>query len=508
MPSSLCSTGFPTPTPDQEVEGTKKFFRELNRLGLTGVVDPGGNNMTPESYQALFKVWRQGQLTVRVAYSLCGITPGKEFEELKDLTQLLPMGFGDGMLRFNGIGERITWAMNNNNQPTEAEREKYYEIVRWAAERGMSVTMHWPRNDSVGSAAGYFRAREQGRAHRQSAMVHRAFERRVGGEFAAHEGAGCRLDRRSPDAARAARGDGQGDSAWWWARAPMLIAWPPTIRSPRSNDFWGGQRSALPGPKSRHRAEALRLYTMGSAWFSHDEDERGSLEPGKLADLAVLSKDYMTVPVEQVGGIESLLTMVGGKIVYAAGPYAQFEDKHYAPGSSQFSSVLLVAAVLRPARASAERAGATGQTLRPADFDRRLPLRLRRARSCHESAGAWEKRRDGESADPVVPYHHLPESLHHRHRPLSRPSRHCRQLVLGSGSGTPNSNPAIQRPPPEGSWWGGTPLWVLAEQQGMRAASFFWPGSDAEIQHTRPRITTNTTGKFRTSGGSSRWWNG
>jgi predicted amidohydrolase YtcJ len=122
----------------------------LNRLGLTGVVDPGGNNMTAESYQALFKVWRQGQLTVRVAYSLCGITPGKEFEELKDLTQLLPMGFGDGMLRFNGIGERITWGMNNNNTPTEAEREKYYEIVRWAAEQGMSVTMHWPRNDSVG----------------------------------------------------------------------------------------------------------------------------------------------------------------------------------------------------------------------------------------------------------------------------------------------------------------------------------------------------------------------
>jgi predicted AlkP superfamily pyrophosphatase or phosphodiesterase len=37
-----------------------------------------------------------------------------------------------------------------------------------------------------------------------------------------------------------------------------------------------------------------------------------------------------------------------------------------------------------------------------------------------------------------------------------------------------------------GSWWGGTPLWDLAEQQGMRAASFFWPGSDADIQHTRP----------------------
>jgi len=70
----------------------------------------------------------------------------------------------------------------------------------------------------------------------------------------------------------------------------------------------------------------LRFYTIGSAWFSFDEKRRGSLEVGKLADLAVLSKDYMTVPVEQIGGIESLLTMVGGRIVYAVGPYTQFEE--------------------------------------------------------------------------------------------------------------------------------------------------------------------------------------
>lgn len=48
----------------------------------------------------------------------------------------------------------------------------------------------------------------------------------------------------------------------------------------------------------------------------------------------------------------------------------------------------------------------------------------------------------------------------------------------------------------EGSWWGGTPLWVLAEQQGMRAASFFWPGSDADIQHTRPTYFYKYDGKI------------
>jgi predicted amidohydrolase YtcJ len=75
------------------------------------------------------------------------------------------------------------------------------------------------------------------------------------------------------------------------------------------------------------RIEALRLYTEGSAWFAFDDDSRGSLAVGKLADLAVLSEDYLTVPTEQIGGIVSLLTMVGGRIVYADGPFAAYESK-------------------------------------------------------------------------------------------------------------------------------------------------------------------------------------
>ena len=66
------------------------------------------------------------------------------------------------------------------------------------------------------------------------------------------------------------------------------------------------------------RAEALRRYTVGSAWFSGEEDRKGSLAVGKLADLAVLSADYFSVPEEEIKGIESVLTIVGGKVVYGA----------------------------------------------------------------------------------------------------------------------------------------------------------------------------------------------
>ena len=71
------------------------------------------------------------------------------------------------------------------------------------------------------------------------------------------------------------------------------------------------------------RAEALRLYTMGSAWLTSEEGRKGSIEVGKFADLAVLNADYLTVPEEQIRSLESLLTIVGGRIVYAAGPFAR-----------------------------------------------------------------------------------------------------------------------------------------------------------------------------------------
>jgi predicted amidohydrolase YtcJ len=71
------------------------------------------------------------------------------------------------------------------------------------------------------------------------------------------------------------------------------------------------------------RHEALRLYTEGAAWFSFDDHHIGSFVEGKYADLAVLSHDYLTVPDQMIRKIESVLTMVGGKIVHTAGNFAR-----------------------------------------------------------------------------------------------------------------------------------------------------------------------------------------
>ena len=66
------------------------------------------------------------------------------------------------------------------------------------------------------------------------------------------------------------------------------------------------------------REEALRLYTIGSAYFSFEEDSRGSIELGKLADLVILDKDILTCPEEEIINIRPLKTMVGGNFVFEA----------------------------------------------------------------------------------------------------------------------------------------------------------------------------------------------
>ena len=336
----------PRPRFAEQVDGTNAFFRELNRLAMTGVGDPGANNLTSVDYQALFKVWRDKSMTVRVTYTLNGQTPGKEFEELRNLTALLPMGFGDDMLRFNGIGERITVAMNNNNAPSEADKAAYYQIVKWAAERGMSLTMHWGNDASVDHLLSIFeRVNSEipiaplrwSIAHLNDASVESLRRMKAlgvgwtmqdamyfGGEQFMKQ-AGADAARRTPPVETARKMGvvvGAGTDAHRVASYNPFTALQWLLDGKTVGGVVMRGRDEIPS-----RLDALRFYTLGSAWFSFDEDTRGSLEAGKLADLAVLSEDYLTIPTERVGALESVLTMLGGNVVYAASPFQVLETK-------------------------------------------------------------------------------------------------------------------------------------------------------------------------------------
>jgi hypothetical protein len=96
----------------------------------------------------------------------------------------------------------------------------------------------------------------------------------------------------------------------------------------------------LAPPNNRlSREEALRLYTVGSAWFSGEEEVKGRIAPGQFADFAILSADYMTVPEEQIRRIESILTVTGGDVVYSAGPFTGFAPEQLPPVSPTWSPV-------------------------------------------------------------------------------------------------------------------------------------------------------------------------
>ena len=139
----------PKPQMEDALDGTRHFLRELSRFGLTGVIDPGGHNLAPEDYAGLFRLWRENALPLRVVYSIFAPRPGKELEDFQTYTRFLPMGTGDDLLRFNGIGECITWGMYNNETPDDADKQEFYRVARWAAEQGMTLTVHWNNDRSV-----------------------------------------------------------------------------------------------------------------------------------------------------------------------------------------------------------------------------------------------------------------------------------------------------------------------------------------------------------------------
>ena len=325
----------PRPSFEDNVAGTQQFFTELNRLGVTGVVDPGGFSIYPSHYAALQKLWRDKSLSVRVAFSLFAQNVGAEFEEYKNLTQFLPMGYGDDMLRFNGIGERITAGMYNNNAPDAAAKDKFLEIIRWAAKQGLSVTIHWPEDKSVHHLLDLYEEVNKETpiaplrwsiAHLDNVSSETIVRMKALGigwtmQDALYLG-GDRIVAQAGDAARrmppivtalrAGLHVGAGTDAHRVASYNPFVA----LQWMLDGKTVGGLSTRGPD-ETPSREEALRLYTVGSAWFCFDEMRRGTLENGKLADFVILNQDFMSVPVEQIGATASLLTVVGGKVVYA-----------------------------------------------------------------------------------------------------------------------------------------------------------------------------------------------
>jgi len=330
----------PKPTLAEQVDGSKKFFREMNSLGITGIVDGGGVSMYPASYQAVFKLWHDKQLTLRVAYHLCAPKPGSELADLQNLTQLLPPGFGDDMLHFNGPGEILIWADWTDGDITPDGKARLAELLRWAASKGYTIQLHWNPDRTVHDLLDVVEdiAKDYPVRDLRWAVLHlyNASEdnlkrmKALGLIWGVQDGpyfGGERLQRE--EGAEKAKGLPPIATA---LRLGLTVAGGTDAHRVSSyNPFvalqWYLDGTTIGGVKTRGDAEApsrrqaLEMYTRNSAFMANDDDKRGTLVPGKFADLAVLSADYLTAPVSEIGKMRSLLTMVGGRAVWASGPF-------------------------------------------------------------------------------------------------------------------------------------------------------------------------------------------
>jgi hypothetical protein len=334
----------PRPTAEQQVESSRKFFREMNSLGITGIVDGGGVSMYPANYQAVFKLWHDRQLTVRVAYHLCAPKPGSEIGDLQTLTAMLPQNFGDDMLHFNGPGEILIWADWTDGDITSDGKEKLGEMLRWAASKGYSIQIHWNPDRTVHelldvvanvnkdysvrnlrwSVLHLYNASEENLKRMQAlGLIWGVQDGLYFGGERLQKDVGVEAAKDMPRIATALK---MGIMVTGGTDAHRVSSYNPFVSLQ-----WYLDGTTIGGVKTRADAEAptrrqaLEMYTRNTAYAANDDDKRGRLEPGKFADLAVLSADYLTAPVKEIGKIKSLLTMMDGNVVYAAAPFASNE---------------------------------------------------------------------------------------------------------------------------------------------------------------------------------------
>jgi predicted amidohydrolase YtcJ len=344
----------PRPTLEQIRQSLRNCFRELNRLGLTSVGDLQTGGVTFAHRRLLGDMANRGELSLRLDYYVAPNDPGDELEQLRlaaEEVKQLPSndmfrfaGFAETLIRGTGDGDVLS---NPKGFTVDAEaKEKLRKLLRFFAEAGYNFHLHTTQDNTARQILTVIEAvnGETPFARQRIAFAHLedatpetiARIKKLGGGVSVQDRMvltgehnvelwGQSKARNAPPLRTLVDSEvplGAGTDAFrsgnyspmlclWWLITGKTVA-GASLRDPKQNVT---------------RVEALRMYTMGSAWFTFAEKRKGSIEVGKLADLAVLNADYLTVAEDQIRSIESVLTMVGGRVVYAVGPFASLPRK-------------------------------------------------------------------------------------------------------------------------------------------------------------------------------------
>jgi len=340
---------------EQQVNSTEHYYRELNRLGVTSAIDAGGGGQAyADDYAVSLELAKNGKLTVRTSYYLFAQKPGKELEDYQRWLTMTKPDRNDHLFYANGYnteggGENLVWSaadFENFLEPRpdmphemEGELEAVLRLLvknRWpfrihatygeSIERDLAVIekvnkelpfngLRWffDHAETI-SDAQLLRVKKLGggiAVQNRMYFQGEAYWKRYGEQTRQMPPIRKMLDMKIPV--------GLGTDG---TRVSSYGPWPSVYWAVSGKTAGGLQIWQQKDVLSRY--EALKLMTQGSAWMSGEEKLKGTIAKGQYADLVILPQDYFSMPVEQIRNLESALTIVNGKVVYAGSDFGQY----------------------------------------------------------------------------------------------------------------------------------------------------------------------------------------
>ena len=351
---------------DYQVNSTRHFMRELNRLGVTGAIDAGGGFQNyPEDYAVIQKLADEGHMTIRLAYNLFTQKPKGEKEDFLNWAKTSKYKQGDDYFRHNGAGEMLVFSaadFEDFRQPRpdmgpEMEGE-LDQVVRILAENRWPWRMHATYDETISRALDVFERVDQDIPleglhwffdHCET-ISERSIERiaNLGGGIAvqhrmAYQGEYF-VERYGAGAAQAtppvAKMLSMGAKVSAGTDATRVASYNPWVSLSWlvTGKTVGGLR-IYPRQNCLDRETALRMWTENVTWFSNEEGKKGRVMVGQLADLIVPDRDYFACSEDEIADTSSLLTLVGGKVVYGVGDFADLDQSAPPPAMPDWSPV-------------------------------------------------------------------------------------------------------------------------------------------------------------------------
>ncbi len=330
---------------EDQINSTRLFMRELNRFGITSVIDAGGGFQNyPDDYQVFEELDKRGEITVRTAYHLFTQHPNNELADFKAWTATTQPYTGSTYYRHNGAGEMLVYSAADFEDFVEPRPElpavledELFEVTHHLVQHRWPFRLHATYGESITRFLDVFERVNKEVSFQDLRWIldhaetirEQDLERVValGGSIAVQNRMAFQgeyfVDQYGTEAAENAppitKMMKSGLRVGVGTDATRVASYNPWVAL-----YWLvtgktlGGLSLYPASNRVERHQALRMYTTGNAWFSQEEDVKGQIKAGQYADLTILSDNFFTVAEEEIKKIESVFTVVGGKIVYGA----------------------------------------------------------------------------------------------------------------------------------------------------------------------------------------------